>query len=173
MGLFDFLKPKKSADAQPPETNKVADKKAPGSYNRRVKIKNVTLSNEDGTSRQQILSDIYHKKPPFTKQLDIMMQEFESDGAPAYRISVNGMCVGEAEDKMVGFISSSKDRLLGINAFKVNWFSHLDEKIDREIEEKGLDGDAEFDYDKYREKRIKEKDRIYYASIKISVRSKS
>lgn len=172
MGLFDLFKQKKAPVAVPAEEKKTRGAKAPGTYTRRVKIENTDLINEDGTSRQKVLSNIYHKKAPFDKVLDIEMAEYQHNGMVAYSITVNGMCVGDASADMTEFITASKDRLLGISAFKVDWTSPLDEALEEETENSDLYDNENFDFYKYREKKIKEKDRVYSAKMKITVRSK-
>lgn len=117
----------------------------PSVYNRRIKVAGVTFKNPDGTSRQKILREIYQKKPPFDKKLDIEIEEFEYEGAPAYYVKVNGMCIGTVASDMAAFISSNKSRLLGISDFHVDYFT--DEESEKPT-------------------------RVYYARAKILVRSK-
>lgn len=173
VAFFDFLKIKKAPTTPPVAKKTPKGQKAAGTYTRRVKIENTAACNNDGTSRQKVLSDIYHKKPPFDKVLNLEMTEYEQEGNLAYLISVNGIPVGDAASDMVAFISSSKERLLGINDFKVFWESPLEEEFS-EAFDNGDFGDPEnVDYYKLCEKKIKEKDRTYFAKMKILVRSKN
>ena len=116
MGLFDFFKKKK------PQEEPVTKKESDGSYVRRLKIAGSTFKNEDGSSRQKILKDIYMKKPPFDKQLDLMIEQFEHEGAPAYHFFVNGQCIGSVEQKMADFITKNQGRIQQITDFKVDRF---------------------------------------------------
>ena len=107
MGLFDFLKlfkKEKPGKANP----KTPAKQSDGTYIRKVKIVGSTFNNEDGSSRQEFLKDIYNKKPPFDKQLDLMIEQFEYEGSPAYYFFVNEKCVGTVEQEMANFITKNK-----------------------------------------------------------------
>ena len=116
MGLLDLFKKKK------PQEEPVTKKESDGSYVRRLKIAGSTFKNEDGGSRQKILKDIYMKKPPFDKQLDLMIEQFEYEGAPAYHFFVNGQCIGSVEQKMADFITKNQGRIQQITDFKVDRF---------------------------------------------------
>ena len=116
MGLLDLFKKKKPQE-EPHKKNE-----SDGSYVRRLKIAGSTFENEDGSSRQKILKEIYMKKPPFDKQLDLMIQQFEYDGAPAYHFFVNGQCIGSVEQKMAEFITKNQGRIQQISDFKVDRF---------------------------------------------------
>ena len=119
MGLFDFFK--KKAEPEPaPVPQEPAAENQKSSYNRRLKVVGVTFKNEDGSSRQNILKDIYNKKPPFDKRLDIEIAEFEYEGAPAYHVNVNGKTIGNVSKDMCYFITENKSRLLGVSDFHVS-----------------------------------------------------
>lgn len=168
MGLFDFFK-KKSSPSKP--TAKSEPQKSPGVYNRRVKVVNSQSKNSDGSSRQKILADIYRKKEPFNKVLNVEMAGMEADGKITYLVSVNGMCVGEVEEGLTEFITTNRERLLGISDFRVSWTSPLEEVVGEELD--NMDELPEdFDERKYYERRIKDKDRDYTARMKIKVQSK-
>lgn len=120
MGLFDLFK--KKAAPEPTLTVTAREESAEpkqSSYNRRLKVVGVTFKNEDGSSRQNILKDIYQKKPPFDKRLDIEIAEFEYEGEPAYHVNVNGKTIGNVSRDMCYFITENKSRLLGVSDFKV------------------------------------------------------
>ena len=123
MGLFDFLNLfKKKVPEKKPAKN------SDGTYIRKIKIAGSTYDNKDGSSRQNFLKDIYNKKPPFDKQLDLMIEQFEYEGSPAYYFFVNGKCVGVVEQERANFIAKNKNRILGITDFKVDRFMPEDSK---------------------------------------------
>lgn len=167
MGLFDFLKANKSKT----ETIVATPPKAGGVYNRRVKVQSVCESNSDGTSRQKILSEIYHKKGPFVKNIEIEIQGSAAKKENCLEVLVNGFCVGEVEDGMSAFISARKEDIVSIHSFKVDWTSPLDKDIEDSFY--SLENCENMDFYKYRERKIQEKDREYFAKMKIAVRSKT
>ena len=106
MGLFDFLNLfKKKVPEKKPAKN------SDGTYIRKIKIAGSTYDNKDGSSRQNFLKDIYNKKPPFDKQLDLMIEQFEYEGSPAYYFFVNGKCVGVVEQERANFIAKNKKNI--------------------------------------------------------------
>ena len=154
MGIFDFLKKNRRQDEVAPPTSPTPPKEGstddgPSVYKRRVKVAGVTFKNDDGTSRQKILRDIYNRKKPFDKKLDVSFEEFEHEGNPAYYVMVNGFCIGVVEKSMSAFITANRSRLLCISDFRVNWFTDDDDDDD--------DTSGE---------------RTYYANAKILIRSK-
>ena len=119
MGLFDLIKKRPEPEPAPvPVEPETTPQKS--SYNRRFKVVGVTFKNEDGSSRQKILKDIYEKKPPFDKKLDIEISEYEYEGKPAYHVNVNGKTIGNISKDMCSFITENKSRLLGVSDFHVS-----------------------------------------------------
>lgn len=72
-----------------------------------IPIAGVTFDNEDGTSRQKILRDL--KVTGGEAHLDL--EEYEFKGAPAIRVLVNDMCVGNVPKNYVAQVSAVLDRL--------------------------------------------------------------
>lgn len=56
------------------------------------KVAGVTFRNEDGSSRQAILRDIFKEYGGFTTS--VSLEEYEFEGKPAIRVLLAGDCVG-------------------------------------------------------------------------------
>ena len=137
-----------------------------------MKICDSQEKNEDGSSRQKILADIYRKTPPFDKSLDIELSGLDNGSGFNVPVFVNGACIGVVDEKMAKFLKENHDRVLGLFDFKITWESPLEEALEEELDNSVAELPENFDWYKYREKKIKDKDRIYSAKFKIKVQSK-
>lgn len=110
MGLFDFLfknnnqpsKPTQNKPAQnggyskPIMTGNLNNVEIPKPHVMRIKPAGVTFEN-----RQEILKQIYKKKPPFDKQLNIEFRGVDFEGELAIEIWINNHMVGYVEKKRI------------------------------------------------------------------------
>lgn len=96
------------------------------STSRNFKIRGVTFENEDGTSRQELLSMIKEKEPPFDDDLQISLERYEHDGKTAYYVNVNGYIVGSVESSISQYITEHYNQISGIHDFYVGSFQAED-----------------------------------------------
>lgn len=72
-----------------------------------IPVAGVTFDNEDGTPRQKILKDL----KVTGGDAELNLEEYEYKGAPAIRILVNDMCVGNIPKSRVSEVSAVMDHL--------------------------------------------------------------
>ena len=72
-----------------------------------IPVASVTFDNDDGTSRQKILKDL--KVTGGDAYLNL--EEYEYKGAPAIRVLVNDMCVGNVPKARVAEVAAVMDHL--------------------------------------------------------------
>lgn len=75
-------------------------------------VAGVTFANEDGSSRQKILSEIYDAQLAEDLDLDVTLERYEYEGKPAIHVLVNGRCVGNVPRMEVDDVSEIMDKAL-------------------------------------------------------------
>lgn len=116
--------------------------KKPASHIRWVHVM-VETRTDEGLKREKILADIFKKKPPFDKQLNIGIEEYEWEGKPDYYVIVNGINIGPIEREMYAPLLTDKERIKEISNFKVTEWEedyyerkHYDAKLMVTVENK-------------------------------------
>lgn len=84
----------------------------------KFKVVGVTYENDDGTSRQDVLEQIYKNG----KTSDVVFKHFTFDGSPALYVIANGKCVGCVASDCVGdvtaLINSGRYAKIFVDKFK-------------------------------------------------------
>ena len=75
-------------------------------------VAGVTFANEDGSSRQKILSEIYDAQLAEDLDPDVTLERYEYEGKPAIHVLVNGRCVGNVPRMEVDDVSEIMDKAL-------------------------------------------------------------
>lgn len=87
-------------------------------------VAGVTFSNDNGSSRQKILSELYAAQLAEDDDISVTLEPFEYDGEPAIHVLVNGRCVGNVPKQEVEAVSEIMAK--SVKEIKVDWFEPKD-----------------------------------------------
>lgn len=77
----------------------------------RVKTVGVTFTNEDGSSRQDLIRRLYYHEPPFeNKEIELALEEYEYRGEPAFKVLANGYQIGCLSKADAKYLDENQDR---------------------------------------------------------------
>lgn len=77
----------------------------------RVKTVGVTFTNEDGSSRQDLIRRLYYHEPPFEdKEIELALEEYEYKGEPAFKVLANGHQIGCLSKTDAKYLDENQDR---------------------------------------------------------------
>lgn len=86
----------------------------------RVKVVDVTLDNEDGTSRQELIKKMYYKEPPFDdREFPLELEPYECQGEPTFKVLFNGYQIGNLSKKDSKYLNDNMNRYVTLCGAKI------------------------------------------------------
>lgn len=116
----------------------------------RVKTVGVTFTNEDGSSRQDLIRRLYYHEPPFEdKEIELALEKYEYRGEPAFKVLVDGHQLGNLSRADAKYMAENKDRCVTLcGAEIVGGDTPKDDFFDDDYDD-DYDDDNDDDYNDY------------------------